>query len=690
MIYNVTTQKEINDILKQLKNDIIINIENDITVTEPICIDGCKNVKLMSQNGAKIIGGIVADNFKREGEYLTFETDVEPRVFVVNSAVKSRSSYPCNEYFECLDKTELKWMNSRNGGWNRAPEYDELTHITINKEDIPKELDILNCDIRAIHVWDESTVSVKDYDDVTGVITTSSPMAHPSGAFDKHQYQFLNTMYGLKEKGTWCYNRKECKIYYLPEDGEDESNIKAIIPVSHSVIRIINSTDVCVENLSVYVSNSECGIIAGLRAVNPSGAVQIENSEHIKLDMLEVSFSGGQGIKALKSKNIEITNCIISKCASCGIVTNECENENISHNEISDIGMFDFSAIAIHAGGKSLLVYVLDGKKEEKGQTVIEYNTIDNIPYCGITCNGGPHIIRFNKITRCMTRLCDGAAIYCSRGDKTVVEGNYITSVPETEKAYAIYFDELSDNCIADGNLSVDVVVPIHTHIAQNILFKNNIFMNGKDISLKFTESDSIKWQNNIIQSKENVSVIFDFSDRGEYVMQDFVEFDNDIFSCINADVIYATCYKLEERKREDIRNHKSIVYTDTQIHFENDRVLLNGKLNDIKNKYIVNKTEPHCVVTKIKPEKEEEYIKLHNEIWDQIVKNGHLYNIRNYSIFKYVDLYISFFEYVGDNFAEDMKEKNKLPITKKWQKLCDECYIKSEIDPELIFFDRF
>ncbi len=302
MVYNVATQKEINDVLQQNKNDIIINVETDITVAEPICIDGCRNLKLMSQNGAKLSGGIVVENFKREGEYLTFETAVEPRILIVNASVKSRSSYPDNGYLECLDETDLQWMNSVNGGWNRAPEHDELTHITVNNDDVPEELDILNCDVRAIHIWDESTVAIKEYDRATGRITTSSPMAHPAGAFKRHQYQFLNTMYGLKVKGTWCYNRTEHKIYYLPEEGENETNIKAIIPISHSVIRITNSADVSVENLSVFVSNSECGVIAGLRGVHPSGAIQVENSENITLDRLEVSLSGGQGIKVLKSK----------------------------------------------------------------------------------------------------------------------------------------------------------------------------------------------------------------------------------------------------------------------------------------------------------------------------------------------------------------------------------------------------
>lgn len=595
MVYNVATQKEINDVLKQNKNDIIINVETDITVTEPICIDGCRNLKLMSQNGAKLSGGVVVENFKREGEYLTFETAVEPRILIVNASVKARSSYPDNGYFECLDQTDLRWMNSVNGGWNRAPEYDELTHITVNNDDVLEELDILNCDVRAIHIWDESTVAVKEYDKATGVITTSSPMAHPAGAFKRHQYQFLNTMYGLKVKGTWCYNRTEHKIYYLPEEGENETNIKAIIPISHSVIRITNSADVSVENLSVFVSNSECGVIAGLRGVHPSGAIQVENSENITLDMLEVSLSGGQGIKVLKSKNIEIKNCIISKCASCGVVTFECENENISHNEIFDIGMFDFSAIAIHAGGKSLLLYVLDGKQEEKGQSIIEYNTIDNVPYCGITCSGGPHIIRFNKITRCMKVLNDGAAIYCSRGNGTLVEGNYITSVPAAAKSHAIYFDELSENCTIDGNLSVDVYAPFLTHIAKNIIYKNNLVINKDDILMHFVKSESLKWHNNIIQTEGKLSFMFSYVERDSYTLEEFIEFDQDVFSCENVTVTYepitfydVPCKSKDELDVEDISNHENIVYTDKKAKIENNRVLLPCKLNDIENKYIV------------------------------------------------------------------------------------------------------
>ena len=132
------------------------------------------------------------------------------------------------------------------------------------------------------------------------------------------------------------------------------------------------------------------------------------------------------------------------------------------------------------------------------------------------------------------------------------------------------------------------------------------------------------------------------------------------------------------------------IIPKDPEIQVENGRILFGKRLNNIENPYIVTKTEPHCVITKIKPEKEAEYKKLHDEIWDLVVKNGHLYHVRNYSIVKFEDMYVSFFEYIGDNFEEDMQKKNCLPITKKWQKLCKECYVEIDGKPELVFFDRF
>ncbi len=80
-------------------------------------------------------------------------------------------------------------------------------------------------------------------------------------------------------------------------------------------------------------------------------------------------------------------------------------------------------------------------------------------------------------------------------------------------------------------------------------------------------------------------------------------------------------------------------------------------------------------MITKIKPEMLNNYIELHNRIWDEVVKAAHENNLRNYSIFHKDGLLFSYFEYVGNDYENDMIKKNNLPIIKKWQQVCDECF---------------
>lgn len=682
-IYNIKTY---NDLVRAIElsdgNDgTVINIIKDIVTKQAIEISGRRNLEITSENNSSLIGGEINVKWEADREYLTFKTDKEPRILIINGRAAKKSSFPSSGYLENIDVTDMEWINSRNGGWNRKPTKYELTHITVKPQDIPDELDINNCDIRVIHTWDESITAIKGYDESSGIITCENEMAHPAGAFGVHKYKLLNTKYGLWEKGTWCYDRMEKKIYYYPCDGENENNTKSMIPISESILRITDSDNIKISNLKILLSNAKPGEIAGLRAVNPCGAIHVERSHDVSFDMNEIAFSGGQGIKLIQSKNISVTNCIVESCASCGILTYECEDERIAYNVIKDIGLNDFSAVSIHAGGKSLLVYVLDGNPEECGQTVIEYNTIDGSPYCGITCSGGPHIIRGNKIIGCMQKLNDGGAIYCSRAKGTLIKDNYVSGI-NAESAYSYYLDELSENCIIDSNVSLDVKIPIKGHIAKNCVIKNNVLVNNGETVISLTRSTGFKSENNIIVGENDVNVdVSSYMPDEKFTVSECIEFCNDIFYSQKGKVLSGSGIDFDKC---------GISTKNPCLKTEQGGFITAERLNGIDNRYIVSKTEPHCIVTNVKPEKEEEYKELHSKIWDMIVKNGHLYNIRNYSIFKYKEYYISYFEYVGDNFERDMKNKALLPITKKWKKLCEECYTEIKEQPELIFFNRF
>ncbi|MDY3929663.1 MAG: right-handed parallel beta-helix repeat-containing protein [Clostridia bacterium] len=596
-IYSVKTYDEFLNAAESAKKEsgAVINIIKDIFFMQPIEIENCCDLKITSENACTLIGGIAGGKWKREGAFLTYETDAEPRILIVNGKVAKKTSYPCEGFLENTDITAHKWMNSRRGGWDSTPTEYELTHITAKPREIPSDFDIENCDIRVIHTWDESTVAVKSYDRDSGKIVCASNMAHPAGAFDVHKYQFLNTKYGLPQKGKWYYDRNAKKIYYCPLDGESENSVEFMIPTSRSLLRISHSKNIKISNLKFLLSNSDVGEIAGLRAINPCGAVQIQDSEKISLDMLEIGFSGGQGIKFLRTKNLSVTNCIIEKCAACGIVTFECEDEYIGNNVISDIGLNDFSAVSLHAGGKSELVYVMDGCREEHGQTVIEHNTIEGSPYCGIVCSGGPHIIQNNKVTGCMKMLSDGGAIYCSRAKGTQIKENYISDIC-SDAAYAFYLDELSENCIVDGNVSKNVYIPFASHIAKNCIISNNLVVNNGETMIRMSRSESFKWKNNLIVSKGDFTIdIKSYIPEEKYSVKKCIEFCNDVISAPNIKIL----------PDEKINFNELGVSNDCpNFTEENGRFVFEKPLCGMRNKYIVERIEPHCVDTGIKPDK--------------------------------------------------------------------------------------
>jgi L-rhamnose mutarotase len=80
-----------------------------------------------------------------------------------------------------------------------------------------------------------------------------------------------------------------------------------------------------------------------------------------------------------------------------------------------------------------------------------------------------------------------------------------------------------------------------------------------------------------------------------------------------------------------------------------------------------------------IKPEKIEEYKRLHADVWPDVLKMIKECNIRNYSIYlgeleegKYY--LFSYLEYTGDDFEADMAKMAADPTTQRWWELCKPC----------------
>jgi L-rhamnose mutarotase len=78
--------------------------------------------------------------------------------------------------------------------------------------------------------------------------------------------------------------------------------------------------------------------------------------------------------------------------------------------------------------------------------------------------------------------------------------------------------------------------------------------------------------------------------------------------------------------------------------------------------------------VIKVRPEKLEEYKKLHKNPWPEVNKMIKKCNIRNYSIYYRNGYLFSYFEYTGTDFKADMAKMADQPATQKWWKLTDPC----------------
>lgn len=80
-----------------------------------------------------------------------------------------------------------------------------------------------------------------------------------------------------------------------------------------------------------------------------------------------------------------------------------------------------------------------------------------------------------------------------------------------------------------------------------------------------------------------------------------------------------------------------------------------------------------------VRPEKLDEYKKLHAAVWPKVLEMIHRCNLRNYSIYlrKLPDgnhYLFSYFEYIGSDFAGDMARMAADPTTQKWWAVCKPC----------------
>jgi len=78
--------------------------------------------------------------------------------------------------------------------------------------------------------------------------------------------------------------------------------------------------------------------------------------------------------------------------------------------------------------------------------------------------------------------------------------------------------------------------------------------------------------------------------------------------------------------------------------------------------------------VIKVRPEKLEEYKRLHAAVWPGVLDMIKQCNLRNYSIYYKDGFLFSYCEYTGEDYQADMAKMAADPTTQKWWDLTAPC----------------
>lgn len=81
-------------------------------------------------------------------------------------------------------------------------------------------------------------------------------------------------------------------------------------------------------------------------------------------------------------------------------------------------------------------------------------------------------------------------------------------------------------------------------------------------------------------------------------------------------------------------------------------------------------------MVIQVRPEKLDEYKRLHADVWPGVLAMIRECNIRNYSIYHHDGYLFGYFEYHGEDFKADMARMSADPVTQEWWKVCEPCQV--------------
>jgi len=437
----------------------------------------------------------------------------EPTTLVINGQMANRSRLPASgtlEHLSRFDVPNLKTYEAQERQkadglpfclWKRRPTIEEVTTLKYRPGELGEWLDINNAGITVYHLWDESSVRLAGHDPKTQTLTFASQAVNPPGSFGIRKYVVWNIRQGMNQPGQWYLDRTAGRVVYWPRPGEDMSSVEAIGSTRDTIISLKGASekpvrDVTISGLVLTVTNRYLDI-GGFAAVHARGALEAVFAEGCRVTGLDVHNVGGTGIRSrlerdaeIAATDLKIERCHVHHCGAGGVYVAG-SNCVVTDCRIHDIGIVLPSAMGIWAGSKS---------------TACSHNELYDMPYIGIGFHGDGILIEANRICRVMSLLADGAAIY-GLGKANIVRGNHVSDLPDKWGCSSYYFDEIAEDCVLEGNLSVGVASPSHNHVTRNLTIRNNVFVSDGDLQMTFPHSEGYSLKRNVIVAVGKIGI---------------------------------------------------------------------------------------------------------------------------------------------------------------------------------------
>lgn len=357
-------------------------------------------------------------------------------------------------------------------------------------------------------------------------------------------FHFENSKAFLNTYGEWYYDETEQKITYIPYEFETLENTQLRIPKTEELLSIRGEVGDKVENVYIeginfkYTANTYIDgkiggqgnrndnpyvkrISGGANDARPISALSFENVKNIRVSGNIFACLGGGALDFVSGvEDIQVEKNLFNGIGGNGVLVgptatgmyttknvdgkteidewivpfgDEREyNKNVStvNNYFNDIGWQEYSGCGV------IYTYAAD--------SVISYNTIDNVRYSAISAGWGwdttatpydftkNYEISHNRISNVMNLMSDGGSIYTiGVQEGTEIHDNYIYESHDSvycypdgntmmgQKSYAsaaIYLDNTSGGTSTDGS-GFDIY---NNYIQKNTHFQNYLTVNAR------------------------------------------------------------------------------------------------------------------------------------------------------------------------------------------------------------------